>query len=75
MIWGIFPHQAGVSFETHLWGAALGALCALFFRKYDPTPSLKHYAWENEDEETEDPFIGDAWNKIDDNQEENEKPE
>ena len=33
MIWGIFPHQAGVSFETHLWGGGLGALCAILFRK------------------------------------------
>jgi len=24
MIWGIFPHQPGVSFETHLWGGSLG---------------------------------------------------
>jgi len=75
MIWGVFPHQAGVSFETHLWGAGLGALCALIFRKNEPTPSLKRYAWENEDEETEDSFIGDAWNMVDNNQEENEKPE
>ena len=73
MIWGVFPHQPGVSFETHLWGAVLGALCAIFFRKYDPTPSIKRYTWENEDEDTEDTFIGDAWSKLDDNREENNK--
>lgn len=65
MIWGIFPHQPGVSYETHLWGAGLGALCALFFRNHDPRPSSKRYAWENEDAETEDSFIGDAWENTD----------
>ncbi len=63
MIWGIFPHQVGISFETHLWGAGLGVLCAILLRKRDPAPAVKHYEWENED--TEDPVIGDAWNKID----------
>ncbi|MEJ2114535.1 MAG: rhomboid family intramembrane serine protease [Gammaproteobacteria bacterium] len=51
MIWGVFPHQAGVSFETHLWGGALGALCAILFRKYDPAPAVKRYSWEHEDTE------------------------
>ena len=73
MIWGVFPHQPGVSFETHLWGGGLGAICAVLFRNYDPTPPAKSYAWENEEEE--DPFIGDAWNKIDNDPDENEKPE
>ncbi len=63
MIWGIFPHQPGISFETHLWGAGLGVLCAILLRKRDPAPVTKRYEWENED--TEDPIIGDAWSKID----------
>ncbi len=75
MIWGIFPHQPGVSFETHLWGGVLGFLCAILFRKYDPAPSIKYYAWENENEEIEDPLIGDAWDKLNNNQEKNNKSE
>ena len=63
MIWGIFPHQDGTSFETHLWGAGLGVLCAIFLRKRDPTPAAKHYEWEDED--AEDPIIGDAWTELD----------
>lgn len=59
MIWGIFPHQPGVSYETHLWGGGLGALCAILFRNYDPTPTPKRYSWE--DGEEEDELIGDAW--------------
>jgi membrane associated rhomboid family serine protease len=62
MIWGIFPHQPGVSYETHLWGAGLGVICAFIFRKYDPAPVIKHYSWENDDEN--DPVIGDAWNNL-----------
>ena len=50
MIWGIFPHQTGVSYETHLWAAGLGMICAFIFRNYDPTPETKRYSWENEDE-------------------------
>jgi len=49
MIWGIFPHQPGVSFETHLWGGAFGVVCAIFFRKLDPPPPVKQYSWELED--------------------------
>lgn len=59
MIWGIFPHQPGVSFETHLWGAGLGVVCAILFRNRDPSPPMKQYSWENESSEIEDLFIDD----------------
>ena len=49
MIWGVFPHQPGVSFETHLWGAGLGVICATLFRNLDPAPVTKRYSWEDED--------------------------
>ena len=61
MIWGVFPHQPGVSYETHLWGAGLGAICAVIFRNLDIAPPPKRYAWEDESEEDEDSFIDDAW--------------
>lgn len=73
MIWGVFPHQPGVSYETHLWGGGLGAICAVLFRNYDPIPPTKRYTWENEDEENA--FIGDAWDKTDNDLDKNEKPE
>ncbi len=60
MIWGVFPHQPGVSFETHLWAGGLGVICAILFRNYEPTPPTKRYAWEDEDDADE--IIGDAWN-------------
>ena len=63
MIWGIFPHQPGISFETHLWGAGLGVVCALLLRKRDPAPAVKHYEWENAEED--DPIIGEEWNQND----------
>ncbi len=65
MIWGIFPHQPGVSFETHLWGAGLGILCAIVLRNIDPIPPRKRYTWENEDDEL---YIDDT-NSIDDTKE------
>lgn len=62
MIWGIFPHQTGVSFETHLWAAGLGAACAILLRNYDPKPPVKRYDWEDEEYSSEsDPLIVDSW--------------
>ena len=62
MIWGVFPHQPGISFETHLWGAGLGAVCAIFLRKRDPAPPVKRYEWEDED--TDDQVLGDVWSET-----------
>jgi membrane associated rhomboid family serine protease len=64
MIWGVFPHQSGVSYETHLWGAGLGTLCAILLRNRDPAPPVKRYAWEDEDQEIEDPILEDAWRQT-----------
>ncbi|MFK7816489.1 MAG: rhomboid family intramembrane serine protease [Gammaproteobacteria bacterium] len=73
MIWGVFPHRPGVSFETHLWGGGLGVICAVLLRNYDPSPPQKRYSWEDEDED--DPYIGDDWNDADSKIENNEKAE
>lgn len=64
MIWGIFPHQPGVSFESHLWGAAMGVLCAVLLRRRDPAPPVKRYEWEGETGDVEDPVIGDVWSQL-----------
>jgi len=62
MIWGIFPHQSGISYESHFWGAAMGMLCALLLRRRDPAPPVKRYEWEGEEEYSEDLLISEAWN-------------
>ena len=48
MIWGVLPTEERISFESHLFGAITGILCAIFFRHYDPKPPEKIYSWEQE---------------------------
>lgn len=43
MIWGVLPTKPEVSFESHLFGALTGIVCAFIFRKKDP-PQV--YDWE-----------------------------
>lgn len=54
MIWGIFPQDPKISFESHLFGAGLGVLLAVLLRNRDPAPPEKRYSWEGEDEEEEE---------------------
>jgi len=54
MIWGIFPTEPSVSFESHFFGAVIGVLCAIIFRNFDTKPPEKHYDWEDEVEELND---------------------
>ncbi|WP_231701153.1 rhomboid family intramembrane serine protease [Aliiruegeria sabulilitoris] len=35
MIWGVLPSQTGISWESHLFGAAAGTLAAFFLRTDD----------------------------------------
>jgi membrane associated rhomboid family serine protease len=51
MVWGVLPGQKGISWESHLFGAVAGAVCAFFYRKQD-LPERKKYGWEDEPEET-----------------------
>ncbi len=53
MIWGILPTDPQISFESHLFGAVVGLICAFIFRKNDP-PEV--YEWE---EENDDDFYQD----------------
>ena len=57
MVWGIFPRDPGISYEYHLAGAGLGVLLAFILRNFDDKPPLKHYDWQDEDDE----IIGDEW--------------
>lgn len=53
MIWGIFPSSSGVSFESHLAGAAIGILLAFRLKAYDPIPPPARYSWEDEEQDSE----------------------
>jgi len=57
MVWGILPRDPGISYEYHLAGAGLGVLLAFILRNFDDKPPLKHYDWQDED----DDVIGDEW--------------
>ena len=35
-IWGVFPLEAGVSYESHAAGAIIGTALAIVFRRFDP---------------------------------------
>ncbi len=61
MVWGVFPGESGVSFESHLFGAAAGVVCAVLFRRLDKPMPRRRYDWEAENEDTVDPLIGDDW--------------
>lgn len=54
MVWGIFPVEPGISFESHLFGAVLGTSLAIVLRKRDPARMDKQYDWEEEREDIED---------------------
>lgn len=53
MIWGIFPGDPAVSFESHLSGATLGVLLAVLLKNRDPAPPRRRYSWEDEAVPTE----------------------
>jgi len=54
MIWGIFPSDPGISFESHFFGAAIGVILAFVLKNRDPAPVEKTYSWEDEDETAEE---------------------
>ncbi|MCB1742809.1 MAG: rhomboid family intramembrane serine protease [Gammaproteobacteria bacterium] len=55
MVWGVFPSDPEISFESHLSGALLGVLLAVLLRRVDPPLPRKRYSWE--EEEDEDPTL------------------
>jgi len=59
LIFGIFPTEPGVSFESHFFGAVIGVLCAIIFRNVDEKPPEKRYDWEDEVDEPDELFEDD----------------
>lgn len=52
MIWGIFPMDPSISFESHFFGAVIGIVLAFILKNHDPLPPQKTYSWEHEADET-----------------------
>jgi len=50
MLMTILPHEAGVSWQSHLGGAVGGVVAAFLFRHSDPLPVRAKYSWEIEEE-------------------------
>lgn len=50
MIWGIFPVDPDISYESHFFGAMIGIMLAVILRNHDPRAPEKRYSWEDEDE-------------------------
>lgn len=61
MFWGIFPIIPGISWESHLWGAASGLLLAFYYRHQGPARPVS--SWENEPDEEEDEFSDEEFNE------------
>ncbi len=62
MVWGVLPLEAGISFESHLFGALAGIAAAFLLRRRDPLAERRLYDWEKEpSEEQDDAVIGDLW--------------
>ncbi len=51
MIWGIFPNEPGISYESHFFGAMFGIILAIVLRNHDPNIAEKEYNWEEDDED------------------------
>lgn len=52
MVWGIFPFDPKVSWESHLYGGLSGLVMSFIFRKQGPQPP-KYWQEEEDEEETE----------------------
>ena len=48
MVWGVFPGDPQVSYESHLSGAILGVALAFLLRRRDAPPPAKRYSWEDQ---------------------------
>ena len=57
LLWGVFPLEEGVSWESHLFGAITGITLAILFRKEGPEPD-QIKVWEDDnDNESQDEYL------------------
>ena len=49
LVWGVFPYDFRISWESHLVGGLTGLAMAFYYRSYGPPSTRK--IWEDEDEE------------------------
>lgn len=62
MVHSVLPREPGISFESHLFGAIAGFICALLLFKKDPKLEEPKYAWEQDGyQDDDDDIIGDEW--------------
>ena len=52
LVWGLFPVDVTISFESHIYGAIVGLVLSFFYRKYGPQREV--YSWEIEYDESTD---------------------
>lgn len=63
MVWGIFPYDWTISFESHFFGALTGVVLAYFNRKEKATFKVLKTQWEIEEEMgIEPPDFESTWN-------------
>lgn len=67
MFWGMFPFKPGISWESHLWGAASGLILSWYYRHQGPMRPKA--SWEDEPEDDDLPDA--PWNRA--AEEENKK--
>jgi len=66
MVWGIFPQDPNVSYETHFFGAVMGVALAFLLRNRDPRPPERRYDWEDEAGDADEPSTGEPWQGSED---------
>jgi membrane associated rhomboid family serine protease len=63
LIWGIFPYDLRISWESHLVGGLTGLGIALFYQDYGPPSTRKEWP-EEEDDEGETEYTGDRDGRL-----------
>lgn len=74
MVWSIFPRDPDISFESHFFGALIGAVLAFALRRRDPLPAVRRYDWEDEDAEAADACSDERWAPDPDSDSDQRKP-
>jgi len=54
LVWGVFPYDFRISWESHMGGGVTGLVLSFYYRKYGP-PSTKK-VWEDDEEDDGDEF-------------------